>query len=133
MGEKKTVKKSAPRTEAPEVEKVVSPKRVAIASVICILITGVLIWTLSQAAQRLVEFTMTPAETQRVATKTDVRLPQKGDASNIMNEAKKSLSEFSLDKYTASGSAARSVIDTLQDLQRSEFGIEDYFCQIFCQ
>lgn len=122
--------KLKPETEEPVVEKVVSVKRVAIASVLCIIVTGTFIWLLSVGAQKLIDSTDTPV--QYPHTSTEVRLPQKGDASHILGEAKKSIDNFSLDSYTATGSAARSVIDTLQNLQKSDVGIEDYFCKIFC-
>ncbi|HRN96241.1 MAG TPA: hypothetical protein PLD54_02245 [Candidatus Levybacteria bacterium] len=124
-------KKVEPVNDEPTVEKVVSFKRVAIASVICIFITGTIIWSLSLAAQKLVDTGTAPIQKQD-HTPANVRLPQKGDAAYVIQETKKNINEFSWDHYTATGSAARSVIDTLQNLQQSEFGIEDYFCNIFC-
>jgi hypothetical protein len=125
------VHKDHPQKDEPVVEKVVSPKRVAIASIICIVATGTVIWALSQATQKIVDSSVLAVE-KPSTVQADVRLPQKGDASYMIQEAQKNFREFSFDEYTATGSAARTVIDTLQDLQQSEIGIEDYFCKIFC-
>ena len=130
MGQVKKTKKVVPE-EAIETEKIVNPKRVAIASVICVIITGLIMWSLAQVAEKISDMG-TSDQTAQATAPANVRLPQKGDAAYVMHAVKKNVHDFSLDDYTATGSAARSVLETLQNLQKSEFGIEDYFCQIFC-
>jgi hypothetical protein len=117
-----------PKVE-PEVEKVVSPKRVMVATIIGILITGSVLWMISQLMQKVIDFTTAPVANNA----TSVHLPESGNPTQVLGDAKRNFTEMSFEEYIATGSAVRNVFDTLQNLQQSEVGIEDYFCNIFCK
>jgi hypothetical protein len=123
--DKELPKKVVKQKEEPEVEKVVNPKRVVIATVIGVVIAGLVLWMLSQLAQKIIDFTTAPVVVSRNNTPTTtVDLPEIGDAKNI--------GELHFSEFFATGSATRNMLDTLQNLQQSEVGIEDYFCKFFC-
>jgi hypothetical protein len=130
----KEIKKKLPKQkEEPEVEKVVSPRRVLIATILGIIIAGAFLWLLSQFAQKVIDFTTSPVVVTNTNPSTSVKILEKGDATQVLGDTKKNITEMTFDEYLATGSAVRNVLDTLQNLQKSEVGIEDYFCKIFCQ
>lgn len=122
----KEEKKKAPKQkEEPEIEKVVSPKRVIIGTVIGIIITGIMLWSLSQGVQKIIDFSRAPVVIAPQNPSSSVQLPD-------LQQTPGDLGSLSFDQIFASGSAARNILDTLQNLQQSDTGIEDYFCNFFC-
>ncbi len=118
--------------EISEEEKVVSLKRVVIASMVCIALFGAIIWGITWISEYIVTAGKDILVSQNTDVPDTVRLPQRGDADIVVTHAKEYISDISFEYLMSSQSGIQNIIDRLQEIQSSDTGIEDFICSLMC-
>lgn len=118
--------------EISEEEKVVSLKRVVIASMVCIALFGAIIWGITWISEYIVTAGKDILVSQNTDVPDTVRLPQRGDADIVVTHAKEYISDISFENLMSSQSGIQNIIDRLQEIQSSDTGIEDFICSLMC-
>lgn len=118
--------------ENSEEEKVISLKRVVIASIVCVTLVSGFIWSITRVSEIIVATGQSVLGVHSSEVPDTVRLPQREDANIIAAYAKEYVSDISFDEVTSSESAVQTIIATLQELQSSDSGLEDFVCSFIC-
>lgn len=126
-------KKSEPVVVDQEEEKVISFKRVIIASTICIVMMAGLIWGITWVSEVIVAAGSDILGAQVSSTPDRVRLPQKEDAETIISQIQNYANSISFESITSSQSAVHTIVQTLHWMQGSDFGIEEFICSAMCK
>lgn len=126
-------KKSEPTPVDQEEEKVVSFKRVAIASVVCVVLMIGLVWGVNWVSGAILTVGSDILGAQVSPTPNTVRLPQKEDAETIISQVQYYVNNISFESVTSSQSAVHTFMQTLHWVQGSDFGIEEFICSVMCK
>ncbi len=109
-------------------------KRIMVGLIVIILLIGVAYIFLSRIQERTSQVLGSrTTQLEKIASSSDVKLPSKETAEDLLETAKKELNSLTADNVSASDGALQKVISDLQKVQSGKETPVDIICKMVCK